>query len=155
MTAARKIKNPAAPAPKPKLEVVADAPKAKTKNPRRRRHKRRKKNMSTGAKVAIGAAIVLVGIPLVLFTIGAIGVAVVAKKGIDDMNKNTPSIDGKPVWNYWGEMQPNEYWSSYIRSPSGEVTLIGTDYAAEGYTWTPARNAIEERGGTPIQGKPV
>ena len=95
MTAARKTKpsrNPTPVAPtKPKLEVVTDAtpsPKTKAKNPRRKhRAKRRKKNMSTGAKIAIAAGVVLVGVPLVLFAIGAVAVT----KAVNTMPTLTPT----------------------------------------------------------------
>jgi hypothetical protein len=95
-TARKRSTNPQAKPKKVELAVVPETTESSSEqNPRRRRKRRRnwggrRKNMSTGAKIAIGVGIVAIGVPLVIMTVGAIMVAKIANKAIDDMPINQP-----------------------------------------------------------------
>lgn len=100
-TARKRSTNPKAPSSKaePKLEVVADA-SAET-NPKRRRKRRRnsggrRRNMSTGGKIAVGVAIALVAVPVVVLAVGAVIVGKIASKAINDF-PTSPTFPTEPV----------------------------------------------------------
>jgi hypothetical protein len=110
-TARTRTSNPK-PSSKRKLEVVPDAapqqnPQSRGKakatteaNPKRRRRRRRnssrRKNMSTGGKIAVGVAIALVAVPVVVLAVGAIVVGKIASKAIDDF-PTSPTFPTQPV----------------------------------------------------------
>jgi len=98
-TARTRTKNPKVASSKPDLQVVQSD--RSEQNPKRRRRRKRnsggrRKNMSTGAKIAIGAGIVLVGVPLVMLAVGAVIVGKIASKAIDDF-PTSPTFPTEPV----------------------------------------------------------
>ena len=159
MTAARKIKPAKNPAPAPKLEAVKPTRESRAKNPKRhRRAKRRKKNMSTGAKIAIAAGVVLVGVPLVLITAAALGFrSLVRSAEKDQPSKIDPSHapefvpTSNPKWLYWTEPAGSGYWDSWVQRPDGQqIKVTQAPLLNQLEATSMALTLIRDNGGSPV-----
>lgn len=113
------------------------------KNPRRKHAKRRKKNMSTGAKIAIAAGVVLVGIPVVLITAGALGFRALVRKAEKDMPPLTMPMSGREGDYKWTITQNGSRYDWTVYQDSfGTPLLNGPMHSGTATSYNDARNQI-------------
>jgi hypothetical protein len=106
-----------------------------------RRRTRNPSNFETGL-IAIGTGFV-----------GMLAGFWMGKMAIEKLTLTSPLNEAAPKWRYWVS-EDRQGYIPYIQSPKGDTFELDpefTDYSAR----QSAQNAIRQRGGDPVEGKPI